>query len=295
MSTAVTTQSARSVADSQRSMQRLLVIGGTGFLGTELIAQAAREFEVHATRFSSPQGAKSATWHQHDLTDPAKLAHLFASVRPQVVINAAYVKSGPKLRTVTGTAPGEMARLSALHKARFVHVSTDVVFPETVPGTAHAEDTPTNPSNAYGEAKAESEGLVRQHAGLIARTSLIYSATSPNDQLDLIEAAANGEPVVFFTDEVRNPVHVADLAACLLELATMADPPALLHLAGPDAVDRFTFAKLLANAAGYSSSMLRGGPSPPTSDRPRHLALNSTLAADRLSTVLRPLRDHLRT
>jgi dTDP-4-dehydrorhamnose reductase len=40
-----------------------------------------------------------------------------------------------------------------------------------------------------------------------------------------------------FTDDIRCPVHVADLAAALLELASGNDS-GIHHVAGPDAVSR---------------------------------------------------------
>ena len=58
--------------------------------------------------------------------------------------------------------------------------------------------------------------------------------------------------MTFYDDEIRCPVQVDDLAAALVELAATAHHGPL-HVAGADAVDRATFARLIAAAAGLDA------------------------------------------
>ena len=53
------------------------------------------------------------------------------------------------------------------------------------------------------------------------RTSLIYGGAEPSPHEELALTGSRGEAdVAFFTDELRSPVQVGDLAAALLELAS---------------------------------------------------------------------------
>jgi dTDP-4-dehydrorhamnose reductase len=100
--------------------------------------------------------------------------------------------------------------------------------------------------------------------------------------------AANPDSV-FFTDEVRSPVHVGDLAGALLELAG-GDRAGLLHVAGADALSRYDFARLLApHPERVRSATIEGS----GLARPRECVLSSALAASLLRTRLRGAREVL--
>ena len=88
----------------------------------------------------------------------------------------------------------------------------------------------------YGAAKAAAETAVKCviPAAVIARTSLIIGDGDSKHER-LVHALASGaEAGILYTDDVKCPVHVTDLASALLELA--AAPPGVHHVAGPDAV-----------------------------------------------------------
>jgi dTDP-4-dehydrorhamnose reductase len=70
--------------------------------------------------------------------------------------------------------------------------------------------------------------------------------------------AANAADGFLFTDEVRCPVHVDDLASALLELA--ASPQAgVRHVAGSDAISRYELGLLIAARDGLDPATLPGG------------------------------------
>jgi dTDP-4-dehydrorhamnose reductase len=162
-----------------------------------------------------------------------------------------------------------------------VALSTDVVFDGERAG-AYTEDDPARPVSAYGSAKLAAEVAVLgadPHA-LVVRTSLLYGGPVPGPhEVAAVQAAQGERDGVFFTDEVRCPTQVGDLAAALLELVR-TDAAGPLHVAGADAVSRHEFARLVAAAAGLPADRLRGGPSQGTGlARPRNCALDCTRAS----------------
>ena len=79
--------------------------------------------------------------------------------------------------------------------------------------------------------------------------------------------------MAFYTDELRCPVVVGELAAALLELSEMRFS-GVLHVAGADAVSRWEFACLVAGRADLPSALSADRPDP----RPLDCRLDTSLS-----------------
>ncbi|HEU4977123.1 MAG TPA: sugar nucleotide-binding protein [Baekduia sp.] len=271
----------------------LLVTGASGFLGATLCARAAAAgWAVAGTHHRhAPAGVDSTAL---DVRDADAVDALVQRLRPAAVVHTAYVQDvdGAWATNVDGAA--HVAAAAARTGARLVHLSSDVVFAGDGDRPLVEDDHPA-PVSAYGASKAAGEEAVsRAHPGAsIVRTSLIYGGPghAPSKHELLAVAAARGErDVVFFSDELRNPVQVTDLAGALLELARL-DVAGPLHVAGAETVDRHAFACLCARAAGVPTAGLRHGAAPP--GRPRNAALDVSRAQALLRTRLRGVHEVL--
>lgn len=266
----------------------LLVVGGSGFLGREVTRQAlAAGSHVTATFHTQPPPAANADWHPLDIRNRGDVATLAARLRPDVIINAAYRQSDWQT-----TADGAMhvAAAAASVGARLVHVSSDALFS----GAAiHYTETSTpDPITPYGAAKAAAETAIKglAPAAVIARTSLIIG-DGDSHQEKLVYALASGATSgALFTDDVRCPIHVTDLAAALLELAG-SPYTGIHHVAGADAVSRHDLGLLIARRDGLDEAALPAG----QRDRPgpADVRLDSTWTQTRLKTELRGARTFL--
>jgi dTDP-4-dehydrorhamnose reductase len=240
----------------------LVVTGGTGYLGSELVRRS---------------GARGLSSRDLDVRDAAAVTRTLAGV--DAVIHTAYRQYPPDAWPVNVDGSRNVARAS--RDARLVHVSTDVVFDGTL-GRPYVEDDEPSSSNDYGRSKAAAEAAVREeHPGvLIVRTSLLYGGPQPGKH----ELAAQDPSLTFYVDELRNPTHVGDLAAALLELVAGGANGAL-HVAGPDGVSRCELARLLTRRE------VRCRPAPP--GRPLDCRLDSTRARSLLATRMRGVREVL--
>jgi dTDP-4-dehydrorhamnose reductase len=252
-------------------MQRLLVTGGCGYLGRELVRRAPeRGWDVRATWFERPPPDGGADWLQADLRHTEAAWRAVDGV--DAVIHTAY-RQGPGEWEVN--VEGSAAVAEAAVGLRLVHLSSDVVF-DGSRGRYREHDAPA-PVNAYGRSKAEAERLVAElhREATIVRTSLIYGGTEPGPQERL---AAEGSR--FFVDEIRSPVQVGDLAEALLEVLAL-ELPGPLHLGGADDLSRYDFAVLL----GADPERIERARTTP--DRAPNVSLDSSRAAGLLQTRLR--------
>lgn len=271
---------------------RYLVAGGSGYLGQRITRRARRAgHEVAAAFHSAPPAERDGTgWHRLDIRRRDDVLDLARRVRPDVIVNAAYLQSDWET-----TADGAMhvALAAAAAGARLVHVSSDAVFSGHAP--RYDEDAVPDPLFPYGAAKAAAETAIRGIApgAVIARTSLIAGdGDSKHERLvhDLVTGAKNG---VLFTDEIRCPVHVDDLAAALLELAAAPDG-GIFHVAGADAVSRFEIGELVADRDGLDRAALPAGSRAATGrPGPLDVRLDSTRTQARLTVRLRGAREFL--
>jgi dTDP-4-dehydrorhamnose reductase len=257
---------------------RLFITGLGGYLGGELGRRAAAAgWEVAGIAGSA----------QLDVRDAEGVRAAVVAARPDVVVHTAYRMDDAGVN-VDGTRAVVAAATAA--GSRLVHLSTDVVFGDGERSLVEA-DRP-DPVTPYGASKLGAERACPPDA-LIVRTSLLYGGERPSPhEVAAIEAADGARDMAFFTDEVRCPIAVGDLAQALLELAA-SDAAGPLHVAGADAVNRLEFARLIAARHGRDPDALRGGEGGPA--RPKRVALDCSRAQAVLSARLRGAREVLAT
>ncbi len=257
---------------------RVLVTGGrTGYLGRHVVA-AAGQHDVVAL------GSADA-----DIRDRRAIQDVVARHAPDAIIHTAYVQSD---WDVTAGGAVNVALAAARSGSRLLLVSSDLVF--SGKHGLYDESASPDPITPYGAAKAAAETAARAvcENTVVARTSLILGDGSSQHE-QLVHALAAGGEGGLFEDERRCPVHVGDLAAALVELATTSYR-GILHCGGADAISRYELGRLIARRDGLDAGALR-----PTSRAalaapgPVDVRLDSTLASTLLTTRLRGAREFL--
>ncbi|MGW4701400.1 SDR family oxidoreductase [Streptomyces sp. NPDC004285] len=234
----------------------VLIVGGSGYLGAELARQGGAAGRATAATFHTrPRDTPGVAWHRLDLRDPGRLEEVLDETDPCAVINAS---SGDADWAVTAEGGVHLARATARRGVRLVHVSTDAVFSGR--RDPYDETCLPDPLTPYGAAKATAETAVRLLCAdaAVARTSLILGDGRSEHERLVHGLAAGTRRGVLFTDDVRCPVHVGDLAAALWEL-TRSDHVGVFHLAGTEAVSRHELGTLVARRDGLDPSRLAAG------------------------------------
>jgi dTDP-4-dehydrorhamnose reductase len=269
----------------------LLVVGGSGLLGLEVTRQAlAAGRRVTATFHRHAPALGDADWRGLDIRRRDDVVALVGAARPRVIVNAAY-RQADWATTADGAA--HVALAAAAAGARLVHVSSDAVFSGAA--VRYDETRAPDPTTPYGAAKAAAETAVKGivPSAVIARTSLIVGGGASQHEKHVRALASGAVKGVLFTDDVRCPVHVTDLASALLELA--ASPHAgIHHVAGADAVSRYELGALIARRDGLDPaalpSGLRAGAGIPG---PVDVRLDCAMTQSRLDTRLRGAHEFL--
>jgi dTDP-4-dehydrorhamnose reductase len=247
----------------------LFVTGASGFLGRHIVnGPATSDWEIVAPSSTSL-----------DLRNRDDVLSMVGDWRPTAIAHLAYRKSD---RLSIVDASRHIAEAAEATKARLVHMSSDVVFPGRP--TPYDETATTFALTEYARDKIDAERVVTDACpgAVLIRTSLLYSTVDPGSVQQDVADAINGRTVTtFFTDEVRCPAHVDDVADAVTRLAAMREISGPLHVAGPDALSRAEFAVRTARLLGLDPSLVRTATLAESGlVRPGNVVLDSSRAAE---------------
>jgi dTDP-4-dehydrorhamnose reductase len=162
---------------------RILVLGGDGMLGHQLVRSWRSRHEVFATLRQEPAAYRGLalfdpdrTLHGVDVRQLQDVVSAIGRVRPDAVVNAVGIvkqratakESIPSLE-VNALFPHRLAELCLAAQARVVHLSTDCVFSGSK--GSYVESDPPDPKDLYGRSKLLGE-ISEPHC-LTLRTSII--------------------------------------------------------------------------------------------------------------------------
>lgn len=199
---------------------RLLVLGGNGQVGFELLTHLAPLGELTvATRDGVLPGAIECA--RADLATPGSAAALIEAVRPDVIVNAAAYTAVDRAEDepdvalrVNGLALAEIGEAAAKSGALVVHYSTDYVFPGD--GTRpYREADATGPRSAYGESKLVGEQALADSgaAHMIFRTAWVYGARGGNFLRTMLRVGRDRKELSVVADQHGAPTPAALIAA----------------------------------------------------------------------------------
>jgi len=197
-------------------LDRIVIVGASGQLGTELVAELAPYKPIAADRAA------------YDLGDHDAMRSLVSRFAPTLVINTAayhnveHCEIHPdRALAINAIAVDALANACALAGAAFAQVSTDYVFDGRT-DRPYCEADGINPINAYGVSKAAGEQLIRRHGErhFVFRTSGLYGrAGSSTKGYTFVERvlgqAERGEPIRVVDDMTFSPSYARDVASAI--------------------------------------------------------------------------------
>ncbi|MGD1050004.1 MAG: NAD(P)-dependent oxidoreductase [Solirubrobacteraceae bacterium] len=251
----------------------VVVTGGTGFLGSAVVALLGSRGEVVALHRpgSAPEAVAGVRWVAQDLAAPLSaelpervdaVVHLAQSRRyrefPDGAIDVYAVNSAMTVALL------DYARRAGA--ATFTYASSGAIY-ASGPEPVHEDDTP-RPANFYAVSKLAGELATEQFRSElrahVLRFFFIYGPGQRNmfipgvlgrirDSQEVTLAGADGIHV--------NPVYVEDAAAAVAATLELADS-ATLNVAGPDVVSLREIAELGGRALGRAPSFAAADPQP---------------------------------
>ncbi len=235
-------------------MRTLLITGGAGFIGSNLVRMALTQDNIAVVNLDKLTYAgnlysldavadhPSYTFVRGGIEDRALIAKLLEDYRPDAVVNLAAESHvdrsidgpGEFIQTnITGTF--ELLEAVRAHWKnlgdegkgfRFLHVSTDEVYGSLGPDGLFTEESPYLPNSPYSASKAASDHLVRAYHHTYGLPVLITNCSNnygphqfPEKLIPLmILSALEGKPLPVYGDgkNIRDWLYVLDHCGAIL-------------------------------------------------------------------------------
>jgi dTDP-4-dehydrorhamnose reductase len=282
--------------DNSLPFSRVLIAGGRGLVGTPTTKAISLLPGVHTT---------SLAHGELDIVDTEAVRSCMAAVKPDLVINcAAYTKvddceaNVDLAMRVNAEGAGTLAKAAANAGARFVHLSTDYVFPGDS-SRPYREDDPVAPMerlSGYGRSKLAGEHAVQaaHPRPLIVRTAWVYGPDGPGFPNAILKAAREKPRLKVVNDQTGSPTYAPDLAQALLALARV-QLTGFVHVTNAGICTWYEFACEIVRGAGLSTPVdpCTTAEFPRPARRPAYSVLNNNRYIAATGEPLRHWKDAL--
>jgi dTDP-4-dehydrorhamnose reductase len=273
---------------------RIEVLGSRGQLGRELLRSLAGT--LHR---ASGHDVESV-----DICEPASVATLLDSVRPDAVINcAAWTRvdaaeaEEEAAHRVNAEGPRVLAEACRGRGILLCHLSTDYVFDGTATEPIDETAAP-HPQSAYGRGKLAGEEAVRAALAshLVVRTAWLYGQEGPNFVLTMLRLAREHGALRVVADQWGSPTWTGHLAPALVRLVERG-VPGTYHLTNSGATTWFGLAQAIVEEAalGVPVEPLTTADYPTAAPRPAYSVLANRAWLDLGEAALPPWREGLHT
>jgi dTDP-4-dehydrorhamnose reductase len=242
---------------------KLLVVGGTGLVGTHVVDTAIqRGHEVSWTYFSSDvQNISHA--HQLDKTKVDAVDALIANIRPDAVVDTAAFHDvdacevdRARAWSVNAQGTRNVAAAANAIDAHYIYISTDYVFAGDSEHAPYTEEKEVNPVNYYAQTKYAGEVAARlASTWTVLRTSVVYGLAKPNFITWVVQQLRESKPVSIVNDQISTPTYAPDLAEACVKIVESATA-GIYHAAGPESLSRYEFTLRLANVCGFDVTLI---------------------------------------
>ncbi len=235
-------------------MERVLLFGGSGILGTEVL----RMLQNEKIDYVAPRSSDLDIRNRNQVTDFAR------DFKPTWIINCAAWTNvdGAENSYVEACDLNEVGveNIAIAAKSigcKVVHISTDYVF-DGDSETPYKEDSLVNPVNKYGESKLKGEKALMEvlPGSFVVRTSWLYGLTGKNFVKTIAGKALRNELARVVDDQVGSPTSAKDLAAGIVSILRIQPAPGIYNFSNEGSCSWFELARAVYKNVGADPELV---------------------------------------
>jgi dTDP-4-dehydrorhamnose reductase len=256
-------------------INRILIIGISGYIGSSLAMGLRDSFEIFGTYHQRSIRMEGTTTFPMNAMNSNEVVDAIRRTQPDAIIYAAGIsdpdtaqKDKDKTDSLHVKAPSIVLKTS-IRPAHFIYFSTDQVFgdvPETVTLPIE-ENVPTSPINTIGTSKAQAETMVlsNRKGAHVLRLGPLYGEPfgSPHGfrrtWIDgLRRRIERREPLFLPRAQIRSHLYVGEFVrATSAFLKNIPSDSSIYNIAPRNAYSLYDFSKLFVDIMGYPEDSVR--------------------------------------
>jgi dTDP-4-dehydrorhamnose reductase len=235
-------------------MNQILLLGGSGILGSEVL----RRIDLDGYDYVAP------TSTDLDIRDKEQLFKYVSELKPSWIINCAAwtnvdgaESSFEEAIEINSKAVGNLGTAAGLFGCKVIHISTDYVF-DGESSKPYDENSPVKPVNKYGESKLEGENALLAVApdSYVIRTSWLYGASGKNFVKTIAGKAIQNEEARVVNDQVGSPTSARDPAGAIMSIVSNQPGPGIYHYSNDGSCSWFELAQRIYERVGANPSLV---------------------------------------
>ena len=264
-------------------MEKLLITGGAGFIGSEFVRQAVKQgVEIAIIDKLSYAGdlerlkevEHNFAFHKVDVTNQEAVRQVFKSEKPDTIVH--WAAESHVDRSIADPSPfldtnikGTLVLLEAARHygiRRFINISTDEVYGDLKEDGEFREITPLNPSSPYSVSKASADMLGRAYHRtyevpvITVRPSNNYGPWQYPEKLIPVviwKALHNKKvPVYARGENIREWLFVADCTDAVFEIVTNGKPGEVYNVGSGEERRNIDVVKMILQILGKSEDQI---------------------------------------
>jgi len=280
----------------RKSLSKILVTGGAGFIGSEFVRQSVTRGlkivvldkltyagDLKRLQGLSPKGTDpDFKFYKTDICNKKQIEAIFKKERPAFVVNfAAETHVDRSIKDASAFIKTNIEGVGVLLEAcrkykikKFIQISTDEVYGDIKKGKFR-EDSPLNPSSPYAASKAAADLLIRSYIrtynfpAAIVRPCNNYGPWQYPEKLIpvIIYNALRNKNVPIYAEGLnrREWLYVSDCAGAILLALEKAKPGEIYNIGSGHEEKNIDIAKKILAILGKPYSLIKFVP-----DRPGH-------------------------
>jgi dTDP-4-dehydrorhamnose reductase len=236
-------------------MPRILLLGGSGILGLEVL----RILQIEHLEYVAPISTDL------DIRDKDQLFRFVSELKPEWIINCAAwtnvdgaESSFEEATEINTKAVGNIGIAADLFECKVVHISTDYVF-NGKSSEPYSENSSANPLNKYGESKLQGEAALMAvlPSAYVIRTSWLYGISGKNFVKTIAGKALRREEATVVDDQIGSPTSARDLARGILSILRNQPEPGIYNYSSSGSCSWFELAQKIYLVIGANETLVQ--------------------------------------
>ncbi len=249
-----------------RHKKTILVIGGSGFLGSRIAMRLRDNFKVFATFRMNPVQLPGVSCIPFEISDRNWVKRVLYQTEPEVIIYAAgkenvgwcelYPRDAERLHTAGAAS---LSTMSTILQPKFIYLSDSYVF-DGKKGN-YKEDDIVLPLTSLGKTKIGGENYIRGKSlnYIVVRTSPVFGRGIGVNKswLDRLRMKlSRGEKVELSTQEIHSFAPISGFLDLMARLADSGPKNKILHYGGLTKITTYEFGVEFAKRFGFSPDLV---------------------------------------